>query len=399
MPHTNRRHITGTAVLLLLPTLGCTATLGPEDDPSQTATTSRALFISREISTGPLVFDGEARLAGTTDVAQDGLSIPTDAITLRFVQDDSGLSLDLSGGPLAEVTTLVSRDGARFSGDLPVNLRPLAGTPGTERLCPADLGVVLSPATIGIDLRDGTGEPTASLAAAARVRISVDVTIPGLRTALGAGCLDLIRVDVVLSASVDRLIAEAPAAPGPGDGACTHDGDCPAGAHCAAGTCVVDGPPTPAPVDPGDGGECVVDSDCGDSARCVDAMCIPHGGPTPPSDDPPPPPAEEPAAPGCTTDADCAAGTACVLGTCRAVWTPPPPDDADLSACEAGVVSRHGEPCAGIAPETWRCVCDVRFDLNSSQVCRDGIWQTYHLRPRDCGSCRGAYSVACRAGG
>lgn len=57
--------------------------------------------------------------------------------------------------------------------------------------------------------------------------------------------------------------------------------------------------------------------------------------------------------------------------------------------------SRNGWSCAGYSEEFWRCAWSVRFLQPISQVCRTGVWQTYHLNPACCGQCEGYYSNSC----
>lgn len=56
----------------------------------------------------------------------------------------------------------------------------------------------------------------------------------------------------------------------------------------------------------------------------------------------------------------------------------------------------HNDPCSAPA-ETWRCVWIDYFDTWGSQVCRSGHWVTYHLDPRNCDACCGAFSSSCCA--
>lgn len=53
-----------------------------------------------------------------------------------------------------------------------------------------------------------------------------------------------------------------------------------------------------------------------------------------------------------------------------------------------------GDPCTGVPTETWRCV--TRSDGNRvSQVCRSGSWLNFNLTPRDCNGCVCSFSAAC----
>jgi hypothetical protein len=88
--------------------------------------------------------------------------------------------------------------------------------------------------------------------------------------------------------------------------------------------------------------------------------------------------------------------------TCRATGTPieevcsPPASTTETpSACGTFPGGDTGDSCADTAPETWRCACSAIFGRPVSQVCRDGIWQTFETRPSDCGSCGGDYSPGC----
>ena len=64
------------------------------------------------------------------------------------------------------------------------------------------------------------------------------------------------------------------------------------------------------------------------------------------------------------------------------------------SGCSYGTTGNHGDACT-VAAETWRCVYSSVQATNVSQVCRVGIWQTYHLNPADCAACCGAHTAAC----
>lgn len=67
--------------------------------------------------------------------------------------------------------------------------------------------------------------------------------------------------------------------------------------------------------------------------------------------------------------------------------------------CDPQATGDHGQTCAGVPGETWRCVQSAgRWPGESiSQVCRAGIWQTFHRSPKDCASCCGDFSPACSA--
>ncbi|MBN1250452.1 MAG: hypothetical protein JXC32_22505 [Anaerolineae bacterium] len=71
-----------------------------------------------------------------------------------------------------------------------------------------------------------------------------------------------------------------------------------------------------------------------------------------------------------------------------------PGDNPDVGDCGYGTTGNHGDVCTEAA-ETWRCVYSSVQGVNVSQVCRDGIWQTYHRYPSDCKACCGSYSDAC----
>jgi hypothetical protein len=341
-----------TAVLLLLWLIGgCVAELGAPPLENETATVELPLFSSREVTVWP-TFSGHALLSGTSTVVADGLSIPVGAITMRMTQDDGddGLELAISGGPLATPVTMSrpTSDGTEltFSGDLPIDLTPLAGTADGERLCADDLGVVSSASALSLRLVDGGGRSTTRLADAARVAGTIDVLVPELRA---APCVVGVRIDIALSTAFD-----APFDPRPAEG------------------------PPPADDDPTPAAECASDADCAMGEVCVSGACepLPRESEEEPADESS---EEEPPA-----DHSC-------------------PEDDPMSAppsgdglCAPGTGSFHGESCAGTLPETWRCMCHPTFGLAVSQVCRDGIWQSYHLRPRDCDACHGEYTIACR---
>jgi hypothetical protein len=54
----------------------------------------------------------------------------------------------------------------------------------------------------------------------------------------------------------------------------------------------------------------------------------------------------------------------------------------------------NGTPCVQ-AGETWQCVWDTRWLEWASQVCRGGVWVTYHLHPENCEACCPSYSGSC----
>lgn len=54
----------------------------------------------------------------------------------------------------------------------------------------------------------------------------------------------------------------------------------------------------------------------------------------------------------------------------------------------------NGDPCYE-PRNTWRCASSAVWDTYISQVCRDGIWLTYHIDPEDCDACCSDYSEAC----
>lgn len=54
----------------------------------------------------------------------------------------------------------------------------------------------------------------------------------------------------------------------------------------------------------------------------------------------------------------------------------------------------HGDVCMEAA-EPWRCVYSSVQGVNVFQVCRDGVWQTYHRNPFDCAGCCDSFSAAC----
>jgi hypothetical protein len=75
--------------------------------------------------------------------------------------------------------------------------------------------------------------------------------------------------------------------------------------------------------------------------------------------------------------------------------TPPPPPPPSPTSCDALAPGDNGDPCVGVTPETWRCACSAIFGRPVSQVCRDGIWQTFSTRPSDCSACAGGWDPGC----
>ena len=163
-----------------------------------------------------------------------------------------------------------------------------------------------------------------------------------------------------------------------GDGSCsfgescgTCAGDCGNCELCGDGTC--------------NGAEdCVLCApDCGSCASfCGDGMC--NGGESCGSC-----PNDCGACPAWCGDGACNGGESC--SSCA----------NDCGACACSVsnhlgAGEYGEPCFE-APETWHCVWIPSLGSWGSQVCRDGIWQTFNLNPSSCVDCCGWYSSACAA--
>ena len=124
-----------------------------------------------------------------------------------------------------------------------------------------------------------------------------------------------------------------------------------------------------------------------------EGACCRATDPPPPAEDPAPPPP----APYCG-DGTCGDGEWCAVCAADCGECPPPePPAPDVPAC--GVTSHlgageNGDGCFD-APESWRCVYIPSWGFWGSQVCRSGVWTTYHLGPSDCGACCGGYSGAC----
>lgn len=57
----------------------------------------------------------------------------------------------------------------------------------------------------------------------------------------------------------------------------------------------------------------------------------------------------------------------------------------------------HGDSCAGVPNDTWRCVTTVAGPV--SQTCRDGTWRNFNLNPRNCAACVCSFTLACCAPG
>jgi len=69
-----------------------------------------------------------------------------------------------------------------------------------------------------------------------------------------------------------------------------------------------------------------------------------------------------------------------------------PDSQAKISVLDHGLM--YGDGCFDVA-ESWRCVFIPSWGTWGSQVCRSGIWSTYHLNPSDCAACCDSYSGAC----
>lgn len=194
-------------------------------------------------------------------------------------------------------------------------------------------------------------------------------------------------------------VPEAPPAPAQscGDGQCDSAGgeDC---TSCSAdcGAC-----PNPTPPPAGSGGQC--DGHCGGQATSgcwCDDSCAQYGdccsdnsscsacgncGSSPPP-----------------TTPKCGDGTCNGSETCSSCAT-------DCGSCSGGgsggtntcSIDSHqgnganGETCTDPA-ESWRCVFLPTWGTWGSQVCRNGVWNTFHLDPQSCKECCGSYSSACK---
>lgn len=55
----------------------------------------------------------------------------------------------------------------------------------------------------------------------------------------------------------------------------------------------------------------------------------------------------------------------------------------------------HGDSCAGVPAETWRCVYAARLGGYVSQVCRSGGWINFNFDPRNCSACICSFSLSC----
>ena len=74
-----------------------------------------------------------------------------------------------------------------------------------------------------------------------------------------------------------------------------------------------------------------------------------------------------------------------------------PRDCGECSGCLAEghmTTGENNDPCYDV-PERWRCVFSARWSDWISQVCRGGVWVTYHIDPADCEACCDRYSAAC----
>ena len=101
---------------------------------------------------------------------------------------------------------------------------------------------------------------------------------------------------------------------------------------------------------------------------------------------------------GCYCDSACSGyGDCCsdYAGSCAGGGNGGGGGGGGTTGCGYGSEGDNGDSCAGVAGETWRCVWSPALDANASQVCRGGIWLTYHFDPAGCSSCCGSYSGSC----
>lgn len=97
--------------------------------------------------------------------------------------------------------------------------------------------------------------------------------------------------------------------------------------------------------------------------------------------------------PGAVEYRDCSCGSSRESRTCTASCT-----WGSWSGCPVPThmgTGTNNDPCSE-AYNTWRCAWDTRICGGwVSQVCRGGVWVSYHCSPADCEGCCPAYSSAC----
>jgi hypothetical protein len=97
--------------------------------------------------------------------------------------------------------------------------------------------------------------------------------------------------------------------------------------------------------------------------------------------------------PGARETRDCACGSTTESRTCNSScsW-------GSWSGCPVPshlTTGTNNDPCSEAA-ETWRCVYDSRVcGGNVSQVCRGGVWVSFHCNPANCENCCPSYSSSC----
>lgn len=103
----------------------------------------------------------------------------------------------------------------------------------------------------------------------------------------------------------------------------------------------------------------------------------------------------------CDAHADRCAWYACA-NACHPRGTPVEavcPEGPAPVACGDLPAGDNGDACEGVPDNTWRCACSARQFPGRvvSQVCRDGVWQTFNVDPADCSRCRGNDASGCAA--
>ena len=97
--------------------------------------------------------------------------------------------------------------------------------------------------------------------------------------------------------------------------------------------------------------------------------------------------------PGATERRDCTCGTTTESRTCTSSCT-----WGSWSGCPVPshlTTGTNNDPCYEAA-ETWRCVWDSRVCGGYvSQVCRGGVWVSFHCSPANCENCCPSYTSAC----
>jgi Cys-rich repeat protein len=194
--------------------------------------------------------------------------------------------------------------------------------------------------------------------------VRFDHTFPPLERLLASGRLDRSASpdgSMMPECASDADCADVESCDG---GTCVRWVECAEDAHCGAGEVCTDYRCVEASGGRSSTGECLSDADCSSLERCDGGSCARWVE--------------------CTDDTHCGEGARCSSHRCVA--------DSASASCDGLRSGEHGDPCS--AEGVWRCACSATWG-DISQICRDGIWQSYATSPSDCSTCVGAYDAGC----